>query len=124
MNWRTRCTKYSPTCPLVFTSWMTYRTVLTTGRDENTSCPVGTECTISSHLGQWRRTAASTTVRWRPVELWRRFSESARNRGAMRRSKGYLVIGEQGRWRHASDQWSNGVASHRRHGTVAPCVVT
>ena len=47
MNWRTRCTKYSPTCPLVFTSWMTYRTVLTTGRDENTSCPVGTECTIS-----------------------------------------------------------------------------
>ena len=47
MNWRTRCTKYSPTCPLVFTSWMTYRTVLTTGRDENTSCPVGTECTIT-----------------------------------------------------------------------------
>ena len=40
MNWRTRCTKYSPTCPLVFTSGMTYRTVLTTGRDENTSCPV------------------------------------------------------------------------------------
>ena len=47
MNWRTRCTKYSPTCPLVFTSRMTYRTVLTTGRDENTSCPVGTEYTIS-----------------------------------------------------------------------------
>ena len=47
MNWRTRCTKYSPTCPLVFTSGMTYRTVLTTGRDENTSCPVGTEYTIS-----------------------------------------------------------------------------
>ena len=46
MNWRTRCTKYSPTCPLVFTSGMTYRTVLTTGRDENTSCPVGTEYTI------------------------------------------------------------------------------
>ena len=45
MNWRTRCTKYSPTCPLVFTSGMTYRTVLTTGRDENTSCPVGTEYT-------------------------------------------------------------------------------
>ena len=50
MNWRTRCTKYSPTCPLVFTSWMTYRTVLTTVRDENTSCPVGTECTIRSPL--------------------------------------------------------------------------
>ena len=48
MNWRTRCTKYSPTCPLVFTSGMTYRTVLTTGRDENTSCPVGTEYTITS----------------------------------------------------------------------------
>ena len=46
MNWRTRCTKYSPTCPLVFTSGRTYRTVLTTGRDENTSCPVGTEYTI------------------------------------------------------------------------------
>ena len=46
-NWRTRCTKYSPTCPVVFTSGMTYRTVLTTGRDENTSCPVGTEYTIS-----------------------------------------------------------------------------
>ena len=42
----------------------------------------------------------------------------------MRRNKGYLVIGEQGRWRHASDQWSNGVASHSQHGTVAPCVVT
>ena len=48
MNWRTRCTKYSPTCPLVFTSGKTYRTVLTTGRDENTSCPVGTEYTITS----------------------------------------------------------------------------
>ena len=48
MNWRTRCTKYSPTCPLVFTSGRTYRTVLTTGRDENTSCPVGTEYTITT----------------------------------------------------------------------------
>ena len=46
MNWRTRCTKYYPTCPLLFTSGMTYRTVLKTGRDENTSCPVGTEYTI------------------------------------------------------------------------------
>ena len=38
MNWRTRSTKYSLICPQVRTSGMTYRTVLTTGRDENTSC--------------------------------------------------------------------------------------
>ena len=61
MNWRTRCTKYSPTCPLVFTSWMTYRTVLTTGRDENTSCPVGTECTSSEFRNAPARNAASSS---------------------------------------------------------------
>ena len=48
MNWRTRSRKYSPSCPLVRTSGMTYRTVLTTGRDENTSCRVGNECTKRS----------------------------------------------------------------------------
>ena len=45
---------------------------------------------VSSHLDQWRRTAASTTVRWR----------------------------------HASDQWSYGVASQSQQGTEAPCVGT
>ena len=48
MNWRTRSTKYYPTCPLVPTSGMTYRTVMMTGRDENTRCRVGTECTNRS----------------------------------------------------------------------------
>ena len=47
MNWRTRRTKYSPSCPLVQTSGRKYRTVLTTGRDENTNCPLGNEHTIS-----------------------------------------------------------------------------
>ena len=46
MNWRTRRTKYSPSCPLVQTSGRKYRTVLTTGRDENTNCPLGNEHTI------------------------------------------------------------------------------
>ena len=46
INWRTRRTKYSPSCPLVPTSGQKYRTVLTTGRDENTSCPLSNEHTI------------------------------------------------------------------------------
>ena len=50
MNWRTRRTKYSPSCPLVQTSGRKYRTVLTTGRDENTNCPLGNEHTISRLL--------------------------------------------------------------------------
>ena len=65
MNWRTRCTKYSPTCPLAFTSGMTYRTVLTTGRDENTSCPVGTEYTISvgsACVRVWKRDCDVTSL--------------------------------------------------------------
>ena len=49
MNWRTGRTKYSPSCPLVPTSGRKYRTVLTTGRDENTSCPLGTEQAINSN---------------------------------------------------------------------------
>ena len=63
MNWRTRCAKYSPTCPLVFTSGMTYRTVLTTGRDENTSCPVGTEYTISPATLSVRTTVSTPYFR-------------------------------------------------------------
>ena len=50
MNWRTRSTNYSPSCPLVRTSGVTYRTVLTNGRDENTSCRVGNECTIRQRI--------------------------------------------------------------------------
>ena len=44
MNWRTRRTKYSPSCG------RKYRTVLTTGRDENTNCPLGNEHTITIDL--------------------------------------------------------------------------
>ena len=53
MNWRTRRTKYSPSCPLVQTSGRKYRTVLTTGRDENTNCPLGNEHTISTTLNPY-----------------------------------------------------------------------
>ena len=35
-----------------------------------------------------------------------------------------LLIVNKVRWRHATDQWSYGVASQSQQGTEAPCVGT
>ena len=77
MNWRTRRTKYSPSCPLVQTSGRKYRTVLTTGRDENTNCQLGNEHTISTTLTHcyfarltWRYVITSTLTRHRHYHIW------------------------------------------------------